>query len=354
MTSAIEIRTELKRSDFALEADVQFPAEGITAIFGPSGAGKTTLLRQIAGLEHGTGRISIAGEIWQGEKQFLPPHERAVGYVFQEASLFEHLSVRGNLEYGLRRSAGAGSLSFDGIVSLLSLASLLDKQPAELSGGEQKRVAIGRALLRNPQLMLLDEPTASLDVQHRGELLPFLENLRTETQIPMLYVSHSPEEVARLADHLILMDGGKVVAAGPLNELLTDIALPIAHASDAAAVIEARPTSYDEQYGLTTLTFAGGQLQVLGQIPIADRSVRVRIFSRDVSIAREAPRASSILNILPARVLDIDADRAGQVLVQLEMAGTRLLSRITRKSADTLGLKPGDSIYAQIKTAALV
>lgn len=351
MSATIEARLQLQRDDFSLDADLQIPATGITAVFGPSGAGKSTLLRSIAGLENCTGHLRVGGETWQDDHHFRAAHERPVGVVFQEASLFEHLDVRGNLEYGLRRNGGSQD-EFDRVTEMLGLTRLLDRRPAALSGGEQQRVAIGRALLREPRLLLLDEPMTSLDLHHRHELLPYLEKLRNEAAIPILYISHSPEEVARLADHLVLMEDGKITATGDLNGLLTRFDLPIAHDSEAAAIIEAHATDYDEAYGLSTLEFAGGTLQAVGKIDPGQ--VRVRVLARDVSVTLVHQTDTSILNILPVSVLAVNEDNPGQVLLQLDAGGAVLLSRITRRSLDSLNIESGAQVYAQIKAIALL
>jgi molybdate transport system ATP-binding protein len=355
MTSLIKAQLQLDRAGFKLNVELDIPGRGITVIFGPSGAGKTTLLRAIAGLEKCTGTISVAGDVWQDKTLFLPPHKRALGYVFQEASLFDHLSVRGNLEYGYKRVPVDGrKIEFDQAIELLGLASLLNRRSNQLSGGERKRVAIARALLSNPKLLLMDEPLASLDLQHKHELMPFLEKLRDQLNIPIIYISHSPDEVARLADHLILMEQGRSLAAGPVNEILTRFDLPIAHDFDAGAVIKTQPGIYDAQFDLTPLEFAGGSLLVPGNIQPTDSLVRVRIMARDVSLTLEHQSDTSILNIVTAKVVEITADGPAQTLIKLDAKGATLLARITRKSASTLQLSPGKTVYAQIKTVALL
>ena len=350
MSGVIEAQLQLDRGSFQLAVDLHIPAHGITAIFGPSGAGKTTLLRAIAGLERAHGHIRVNNKTWQDNATFMPPHQRRIGFVFQEPSLFEHLDVRGNLEYGQKRNGQ--QTDFKHIVDILSLHELLAKQPAELSGGEQKRVAIGRALLRDPDFLLLDEPLASLDLQHRQEMLPYLEKVRADADIPVLYVSHSPEEVARLADHLILMEHGKVIAAGEINTVLTRLDLPIAHGPEAAAIITAQTKSYDAAFDITTLEFAGGQLQAVGKVAAGE--VRVRILARDVSLTLAHQTGTSILNILPVAVTAIDEDSPGQALARLDASGSPLLSRITRKSLSSLNIEPGTQAYAQIKAIALL
>ena len=355
MTALIETSVRLQRADFHLRADIAVPARGVTALFGPSGAGKTTLLRTFAGFEPGSGRISVAGEIWQDDDFFLPPHERPVGYVFQESSLFSHLSVAGNLDYGLRRVAPEQRrISRGDAIDMLGLGRLLGRRPDALSGGERKRVAIGRALLRSPRLLLLDEPLASLDLQHKRELMPYLETMHAELNMPVLYVSHVPDEVARLADTLVLIDNGSAYAAGPTNEILTSFALPVAHEYDASAIIETTPGDYDPEFDLTPLQFDGSELQVPGNITASEGKLRVRILARDVSITLDRQSDTSILNIVPATVLEIAEEGGAQVLLRLDAGGTVILARITRKSAATLQIEPGQQVYAQIKTVALL
>lgn len=355
MTSRISARLQLSREAFSLNAEIDIPAKGITVLFGSSGAGKTTLLRAIAGLERCSGNICVAGEIWQDATRFLPPHERALGYVFQESSLFDHLSVRGNLEYGYKRVAPTDRLiEFSKAIELLGLENLLERRVTHLSGGERKRAAIARALLCSPKLLLMDEPLASLDQQHKRELMPFLENLHDQLSIPIIYVSHSPDEVARLADHLVLMERGKVLAAGPVNEILTRFDLPIAHDFDASAIIETRPGDYDPQFDLSALEFAGGSLLVPGKIQVTGPSMRVRVLARDVSLTLQHQSDTSILNIMAASVVEMSADDSARMLVKLDANGIILLARITRKSATALKLTPGMAVYAQIKTVALL
>ncbi len=354
MSPALSIKIELARSGFDLSAQFDIAERGITAVFGPSGAGKTTLLRAIAGLEQSTGSIIVAGETWQDESMHLPAHRRAAGFVMQESSLFDHLNVRENLEYGYKRSSANHRLiEFQAVVELLALEKLLARRPAHLSGGERKRTAIGRALLRNPTLLLLDEPLASLDGHHRRELMPFLERLKNELNIPIIYVSHSPAEVARLADNLVLMEQGRVLATGPINDVLTRFDLPVAHDVDAGAVILAIPGQYDAENDLTPLQIRAGILWVTGRVP--DQSaVRVRVLARDVSLTLQKQSGTSILNIVPVTVVETSAEGTAGTLVKLDMAGTNILARVTRKSAAALGIGPGKSLYAQIKTVALL
>jgi len=354
----IEARFKLAYPGFALDIDLALPGQGITALFGHSGSGKTTLLRAIAGLERvPDGRLVIDGDVWQDKEVFLPTHRRPLGYVFQEASLFAHLSVRANLEYGRRRSADAraGDAAFEHIVALLGIGMLLDRRPERLSGGERQRVAIARALLTRPRLLLMDEPLAALDQGRKEEILPYLEQLHAELKIPLLYVSHAPDEVARLADHLVVLDAGRVLGAGPLTDTLARLDLPIRLGEDAGVVIEAVVAEHDREWHLARVEFAGGSLWVrdLGH-PLGQR-VRMRILARDVSIAGERITGTSILNTLSATVTALGDDGHPALrLVQLSAGGVPLLARVTRRSVAALALVPGLSVWAQIKAVALI
>jgi molybdate transport system ATP-binding protein len=353
----IHARFKLVRNDFTLDVDTQLPMRGVTALFGPSGSGKTTLLRCIAGLERAAGVLSLDGEMWQDDTRFLPAHRRPLGYVFQEASLFPHLSVRANLEYGLKRIApGARKLKLEQVVAWLGLSPLIERSdPAQLSGGERQRVAIGRALLTSPRLLLMDEPLSALDTRSKQDILPYLERLHRELDIPVLYVSHALDEVARLSDHLVLLEQGRVIASGALGETLARLDLPTAHFDDAGAVIEATVAEHDEVYHLTRLGFSGGSLWV-GKVErgIGSR-VRARVLARDVSIATQAPQGSSISNILNARIEEIRDEGADKVNVRMTVGESQvLLSRITRRSRDQLGLTVGMDIFSQVKSVALI
>jgi molybdate transport system ATP-binding protein len=347
---------------FELDAGFETPMQGVTAVFGPSGCGKTTVLRCIAGLHAlKDGYLSIGGEIWQDGAAFRPPHERSVGYVFQEASLFPHLSVRRNLLYGHRRAMRRGAKEatrFDEVVALLGMQGLLDRSPLRLSGGERQRVAVGRALLSQPRLLLMDEPLAGLDRLSKDEILPYLEALHTALRIPILYVSHDIAEVERLADHLVLMEAGRVVASGSLQDVQADPALPVARLPQASVVLNATTSGYDREYGLTTLSVDGGTIIVPGQYGAPGTAQRVRVGASDVSLARQHPGPSTILNLLPARVAAAEPQDAAQVNVVVRLGaagqGARLLARVTRKSWQALGVEPGNLVYAQVKSVALV
>ncbi|NWG87788.1 MAG: molybdenum ABC transporter ATP-binding protein [Hydrogenophilaceae bacterium] len=353
----IRARFQLDYAGFALDVDLALPGRGITAIFGPSGSGKTTLLRCIAGLQRvATGRLMVNGDTWQDETHFLAPHRRPLGYVFQEASLFPHLTVRGNLDYGMNRvPAGARKVSLDQALELLGIADLLERKPEGLSGGERQRVAIARALLTSPRLLLMDEPLAALDLARKQEILPYLERLHDELEIPVLYVSHAPDEVGRLADHLVVMEAGRAVAAGPMAETLARLDLPIRLGEDAGVVLEGTIAERDQKWQLARVNCSDTDFWTRdGGHPVG-HAVRIRILARDVSIARSRMTDSSILNILPAEVMEIrDETHPAQALVKLKLGASPVLARVTRRSVESLGLAPGCKVYAQIKAVALI
>ncbi|GBG02170.1 molybdenum import ATP-binding protein ModC [Azospira sp. I13] len=356
-TPALRARFHVAYGEFSLEADLTLPGRGVTALFGHSGSGKTTLLRAIAGLERHPGAyLEVNGEVWQDGDQFLPTHQRPLGYVFQEASLFAHLNVERNLNFGLKRiPAAERRVNLEQAVELLGIGPLLHRQPDKLSGGERQRVAIARALLTSPRLLLMDEPLAALDGKRKAEILPYLTRLRQELDIPVLYVTHSPDEVARLADHLVLLDGGRVAASGPLGETLARLDLPLAAGDDAGVVIEGSVAGHDDTYHLLAVDFPGGQVQVAhGPAPTGTR-LRFQVRARDVSLSLSARDDSSILNRVAATITSVAAaDTPAHRLVRLEADGTPLLARITCRSWDQLELQPGKRVWAQIKAVALL
>ncbi len=356
--NGVQARLALRQGSFTLEVDFSVPARGITALFGASGAGKSTLLRCIAGLERAEGHLRLNDEVWQDSAAGvnLPPHRRDVGYVFQEASLFAHRSVRGNLEYGMKRvPAARRRVAWDDAVQWLGLDNLLDRDPARLSGGERQRVAIARALLTSPGLLLLDEPLAALDESSKQEILPYLERLHGELDMPVIYVSHAYKEVARLADHMVVLRGGRVEAHGSLMQILNRIDLPELANEERASVIEAVVAAHDDEFELTQLHFDGGALWVARLNLPSGHAVRALIPSADVSLTLQRERGTSILNILPATVAAIVAAGPSQLLVQLSLGetGANLLARITRKSGAHLALREGMAVFAQIKSVAL-
>lgn len=356
---AIHARLKLDYTGFTLDVDLDLPGHGVTALFGHSGSGKTTLLRAIAGLERVPGGyLAVNGNVWQDDEQgiFLPTHQRPLGYVFQEASLFAHLNVRRNLEYGLKRvPEQQRHVSLDKAIELLGIGHLQERMPHALSGGERQRVGIARALAVSPQLLLMDEPLAALDLKRKGEILPYLERLHDELEIPVLYVSHSPDEVARLADHLVLMENGQVRASGTLTETLARLDLPIRLDEDAGVVLEGSVSEIDADWHLARVGFAGGKLWVRDSgVPLNHR-VRIRILARDVSLALEPHTGTSILNVLPAVVTQLGDDlHPALTLVRLDAGGAPLLARLTRRSAAALDLHPGQAVWAQIKAVALI
>lgn len=356
-TDAIRARFKLGFPGFSFAVDLRLPSSGVIALFGPSGSGKTTLLRCIAGLvKSPQGLLRVKGETWQDGRFFVPIYRRALGYVFQEAGLLPHLSVRRNLEFGFRRiPPDERHVEFEQVIELLGLDRLINrKDSCSLSGGEQQRVAIGRALLTSPRLLLMDEPLSSLDLASKQEILPYLERLHGALDVPMLYVSHSLDEVTRLADHLVLMEAGQVVASDSVDAVQSRLDLPMAHLDDAGVVIDAHISKHDESYHLSRLDFSGGNLWVSRvNCPVGSR-VRARVLARDVSIATVAPQGTSITNILSARIVELEDEGHDRVNLRLRVGdGQTLLSRITRRSRDQLGLAVGRDVHAQVKSVAV-
>lgn len=349
----------VRLGSFTLNTAFEAPGRGVTALLGPSGCGKTTVLRCMAGLTRvDDGRLTVNGDVWQDGRRFIPPHRRPIGYVFQEASLFPHLSVRGNLYYGLKRARVARpSISFDDVVDLLNIGRLFDRPPTLLSGGERQRVALGRALLSQPRLLLMDEPLSALDRFSKEDILPYLERLHDALSIPVIYVSHDIAEIERLADTLILMKEGGVQAAGPVQAVLADPALPLAHMPQAASVLEARIESTDAIYGLTEVSVPGARLLVTGDLGPKGAHRRVRVLASDVSLGRQMPVDTTILNALPARIVHGIPAADHHMIVFLALGsdggGATLLARISRKSWDVLAFKTGDMVVARVKGVAL-
>ncbi len=353
-TGELHIRLQLRRPNFSLAVDLCLPGTGVTALFGPSGCGKTTLLRCIAGLEpEASGFVRINGETWQDTGYRMPVHRRPLGYVFQEASLFPHLTVEGNLRFGLRRLRAADEKRLEQVVALLDIAALRQRRPQALSGGERQRVAIARALVLDPRLLLLDEPLAALDRARKREILPYLERLHRELAIPVLYVTHAMDEVACLADHLAIMEAGRVRAVGPVGEVLARLDVAGGAGDEAEVVVDGVVAAHDTAYHLSQIEFSGGRFT----LPLVEAEpgtpVRVVVRARDVSIALQPPRDTSILNCFAACIEAIRLVDAAQVLLRLDVQGVPLLARITRKSLDRLGLVPGMAVYAQVKAEAL-
>lgn len=340
---------------FMLEAAFTAPARGVTALFGPSGAGKTRVLRALAGLDRAVrGHVRLGDRCWQDADRFVPPERRRIGYVFQETSLFPHLDVAGNIDFGRRHGAGGNRARRDELVERLELTALLTRPVQTLSGGERQRVALTRALVTEPRLLLLDEPLAGLDRARRDELLAYLETLVGDLQIPVLFVSHDLDEVTRLADHLVLMDRGRVGAAGPLAETLLRSEALRHRGLDTSAVLTGTVTAIDPDWGLAEIGIGGDRLLVPDAALEPGRTLRLRVAARDVSIALAAPDDSSILNLLPVRIVE-RRDEGALTLLELALAnGARLLARVTRRSAESLGLMPGGRVYAQVKSVAVL
>lgn len=354
---SIQARFLLQHPGFTLDVDLDLPGKGVTVLYGPSGCGKTTLLRCMAGLTRAPlGQLTVQGALWQSDTVFMPPHQRPLGYVFQDAGLFAHLSVRRNLLYGQTRVPPAQRrIGLDSMVDLLGLGALLERMPLGLSGGERQRVAIARALLTSPRLLLMDEPLAALDLARKQEFLPYLERLHGELDMPVVYVSHAPDEVARLADHLVVLQDGRAVASGPLTETLARLDLPIHLGEDAGVVLHAVVVERDPAWHLARVAFDGGNLWVRDGGQALGQAVRVRILARDVSIALQPVTGVSIQNCLCATVEHMAGDdHPALALLRLRVGASPLLARLTRRSVAALALAPGRTIWAQIKAVALI
>ncbi|ESS73010.1 molybdenum import ATP-binding protein ModC [Methyloglobulus morosus KoM1] len=356
---AINARFQLDYGSFKLEADLSLPGSGISVLFGDSGSGKTSLLRCMAGLERPQrGFFGINGNVWQDSDKnlFVPTHRRSLGYVFQDANLFPHLNVSENLQFGLKRLAkqlGNGAILHP-VIDLLGIAHLLERMPDRLSGGERQRVAIARALVLNPAILLMDEPLASLDLKRKQEVLPFLLKLQQEFNIPIVYVTHSRQEVMQLADFLVVLENGAVQASGSLPDMLTRLDLPLAQDKEAASVWQGKVTGYDNEFQLSNVEFNGVSLSLPNIEAAMDTRVRVQIHARDVSLTLEEPNQTSILNVLPAMITGLADDHSGHTFVRLACGQETLLAHITRKSAQLLGLHKGKPVFAQIKGTSLL
>jgi molybdate transport system ATP-binding protein len=354
---SITARFQVQYDSFALDVDLGMPATGVTALFGPSGSGKTTLLRCIAGFERAPDSfLALGADIWQDQTRFIPTHRRPIGYVFQDAALFPHLTVQGNLEFGLRRIAAAERrVSLDQAIELLGIGHLLARKPERLSGGERQRVAIARALAVSPRILLLDEPLAALDVARKREILPYLEQLHETLQIPVIYVTHAPDEVARFADHLVVLEQGRVFASGPIAEVMSRLDLPGAEDEDAGVVLEATAAERDADWHLLRAAFPGGSLWVQDNGVAIGRRLRLRVLARNVSLALTHCDDVSILNLLPGTVTAIAAGgHPAARLAQIDIGGTLLLARLTARSVHALDLQPGKPVWTQIKSVAVI
>lgn len=358
MSKEIKIHLQGQLGNFSLNCEFEAPLTGVTALYGPSGCGKTSVLRAIAGLNKFDGEIKIGNDLWQDKNHFIPVHKRAIGYVFQEASLFPHLSVRKNLTFAMSKNAKQQSPSFDEVVEFLNIAHLVDRAPHNLSGGERQRVAIGRALLSQPHILLMDEPLSALDKHSRDEILPFLIRLRDRLSLPIIYITHDIYEVERLADYLVLMDKGRIIASGRLEEIQANPDLPLADTREAAVNLDGIIHSYDNKSGLLHIDVAGGTFVAPSAYKQAGRKMRIRIAANDVSLATQKPLMSSILNVMPARIVTVRAKGDYEMLAKLELGfegkGMTFLSRLTQHSWQQLGLQEGMKVYAQIKGVAVI
>jgi molybdate transport system ATP-binding protein len=353
---SLKAQLTIPRRDFTINISLTAPSGQVTSVFGPSGCGKTSLMRAIAGLENqASGQILMGDQTWQDNDTFRPAHQRDIGYVFQDASLFPHLNVYDNLQFGLKRQAKhKRRVSLEQAIELLALTPLLNRQIDKLSGGEKQRVAIARAVATSPAVLLFDEPLAAVDIPHKQEILRYIQSLHRELDIPMLYVSHAIDEVARLSDNLVLLEKGQQLASGKTVDLLSELRLPFAHSEEAAAIIDTTVLDLDAQYGLNHLKFADSQLSVPHGHLQPGEQVRLRIMARDVSLALMHPQQSSILNSVPAIIESMADEGIAQKLVRLNAGGQVILSRITSKSADELNLKAGMPVFAQVKAVSLL
>lgn len=352
MSDALQLTLELARPGFRLELSETIRLDGITAVFGPSGSGKTTLLRAIAGLErHARGRVACADSVWQDEHLFVPAHARRIGYVFQDGRLFPHLDVRGNLHFALRHRSRIGHIAYDDVVAALDLGELLERAPTSLSGGEQQRVAIGRALLCDPRLLLMDEPVSSLDAARRLEIVRYVERLPAQFGLPVVYVTHSVDEAVRLADDMLLLANGRVVARGPAKDLVERIDL-WRHTGrlDAGSLLDTRVVAHEE--GMTRLALDGETLRVPEIDAEPGSTVKLKINARDVVLATVRPKHLSIRNVIAAEIEAIAVDRSIYAELLLRVGGQGLRARITRHALRELGLAEGQTVFALIKSVA--
>lgn len=352
----IRARFRISYPGFLLDTDVTLSEQGITVLFGRSGSGKTTMLRAIAGIEHSPeGFFSIGEDIWQDATHFVPVHKRSLGYVFQESNLFPHLNVENNLLFGMRRCGKKKDEHFDVVIDLLGIKHLLERNPERLSGGEKQRIAIGRALLTSPRLLLMDEPLASLDGDRKKELLPYLEKLPVELGIPIIYVTHSTDEVVRLANDLFVLENGRIVASGSLSDTLSRLDLPIQLGEEMGVVLEGKIATRDVEWSLVRVDFSGGKVWTRDLGHTLGATVRIRVLARDVSLSKEEQSHSSIANHLPAVVTNIGKDEHPALcIVRLQCGDSAILARITHRSLARMSLAQGDHIWAQIKAVALL
>ncbi len=357
--AAIDLRVQLHRESFSLDVAMVLPGSGISVLFGPSGCGKTTVLRCMAGLEKSMrGHLHMGKTVWHSDAQNIrrAPHERAIGYVFQEASLFEHLSVQKNIEFGFKRIQGERSRQpVDEAIALLGIGHLLTRSVAALSGGERQRVAIARALATRPQLLLLDEPMAALDPARKQDVFPWLENLRDELRIPMVYVTHSMDELTRLGDHLVVLDEGRVSAMGPVTETLSSLNVRWGPSQDMGVLMAGQVSQLESAWHLAKVSFPTGHLWVRNDGMKLGDQVRLRVLARDVSITLQEPSETSIQNHLQVQIIDTaEDDHPSQMRVRMQCGPQMLLARITQRAWHQLGLQAGQTVWAQLKAVSVL
>jgi molybdate transport system ATP-binding protein len=371
--NTLSIALKWSRKAFNLDIDLTMPAQGVTAIYGASGSGKTSVLRCIAGLEKVENcALSFRDQVWQDRNKFVPTNQRAIGYVFQEASLFPHLTAGANLRYALKRARpGKVLTTFAEVVELLGLLTLLDQYPDQLSGGERQRVAIARALLINPQLLLMDEPLASLDHQRKQELLPYLERICHQFNVPVIYISHSLWEVSLLADHIVMLDAGKVTKSENFLEAINKPDFPISQQENISSLLQCKVMEHNQNWCLTRFTLKGMDKQEVAEslaekkvqpyslwLPQCDlapgQAVRLNILASDVSLSLSHHEDTSISNILPVTIMSMDSLPNGLLMLQLQLGDAILRAKLTQRSVDRLGLTIGQKVWAQVKSAALI
>jgi molybdate transport system ATP-binding protein len=372
-TNTLSIALKWSRKAFNLDIDLTMPAQGVTAIYGASGSGKTSVLRCIAGLEKVDNCVlRFRDQVWQDGKTFVPTNQRGIGYVFQEASLFPHLTAGANLRYALKRARPGNALTtFADVVELLGLRTLLDQYPDQLSGGERQRVAIARALLINPQLLLMDEPLAALDHQRKQELLPYLERICHQLNVPVIYISHSLWEVSLLADHIVMLDAGRVTKSESFLEAINKPDFPILQQENISSLLQCKVMEHNQNWGLTRFTLKGMDKQDLAeslsekkaqpyslwlqQCDLAPgQEVRLNILASDVSLSLSHHEDTSISNILPVTIMSMESLPHGLLMLQLQLGDAILRAKLTQRSVDRLALTIGQKVWAQVKSAALI